>query len=272
MSPRPGPDPRCRLSVDDCIWFLRDVARQNVRSLFDNEFLAFWRGLHDRHGIKVQFNVYLEDPDTGFTLQEMPDKYSGEWRQNADWLALTFHARADKPDRPYATASYEEVARDMRAVTDEIRRFAGPELLSACTTLHWGAATADGCRALRDGGITALVGYFELVDGQPRVAYCLDGATTTWLNRHDTWYDEGLDLLFIKHDLVLNLYPLDEIVPRLDAVYARPDEREVLELMIHEQYFSPAWPGYQPDAQDKVRRAVEWVTRHEYRWAFFEDW
>jgi hypothetical protein len=266
------PDLRCRFSVDDCIWFLRDIARQNFGSIFENEFLAFWRGLHDENGLKVQFNLYLEDLDTGFTLREMPDRYAGEWRQNADWMRLTFHARADRPDYPYAAASYDEVARDLRAVTAEIGRFAGPELLSACTTLHWGTATIDGCRALRDGGIAALVGYFELRQGQPWVAYYLDPETTAYLNRHDTWYDERLGLLFIKHDLVLNCHALDDIVHRLDGIHARPDEREVLELMIHEQYFAPTWHGYQPDAQDKVRRAAAWVTQHQYRWAFFEDW
>ncbi len=265
-------DLRCRFSVDDSIWFLRDIALYARQSIFENGYLAFWRGLHEAYGLKVQFNVYLEDQDTGFTLRDMPDRFADEWRSNANWLRLTFHARADKPDWPYATASYDEVARDMREVTEQIARFAGPDSLSALTTLHWGTATVEGCRALHDQGIRALVGYFELQDGEPFVAYYLDRDTTAYLNTHDTWLDEREGILFVKHDLVLNLYPLDEIVPRLDAIYAKPAEREVLELMIHEQYFYPRWPAYQPDAAEKVQRAAEWVKAHGYRWAFFEEW
>lgn len=265
-------DPRCRFSVDDCIWFLRDTALYAERSIFENGFLGFWREMHQRYGIKVQFNVYFEDLDTGWTIAEMPDRFRQEWQDSADWLRLTFHARADKPDMPYLNASYDEVAQDCRQVTDEIIRFAGEEVLSACTTLHWGMATREGCRALRDNGIEALVGYFEIHDGKPWVAYYLDEERTRYLNTHDTWRDEEIGLLFIKHDLVLNLYPIEELVPRLDAIYTDPDQSEVLELMIHEQYFYPRFSGYQPDAAEKVRVAAEWTALRGYRPAFYEDW
>ncbi len=265
-------DPRCRFSVDDCIWFLRDTALHAERSIFENGFLRLWRDLHERYGVKVGFNVYYEDLDTGWTIARMPDRFRDEWRDNADWLRLTFHARADRPEMPYVSSSYDEVARDCRQVTDEIVRFAGKEVLSACTTLHWGMATREGCRALRDNGYEALVGYFETRDGKPWVAYYLDEERTRYLNTHDTWRDDETGLLFIKHDLVLNLYPVDEIVPRLDAVYSDPNQSEVLELMIHEQYFYPRFAGYQPDAAEKVRLAAEWVASHGYRWAFYEDW
>ena len=265
-------DPRCRLSVDDCIWFLRDTALYAERSIFENGFLGFWREMHGRCGLKVQFNVYYEDLDTGWTIAQMPDRFRDEWRANADWLRLTFHARTDKPDMPYVSAGYEEVARDCRQVTDEIIRFAGEEVLSACTTLHWGMATREGCLALRDNGIEALVGYFEMHDGGPWVAYYLDEERTQYLNTHDLWRDDETGLMFIKHDLVLNLYAADEIIPRLDAIYADSDQSEVLELMIHEQYFYPRFSGYQPDAAQKVRMAAEWASLKGYRPAFYEDW
>jgi hypothetical protein len=265
-------DPRCRFSVDDCIWFLRDTALYAERSIFENGFLGFWRQMHERHGLKVQFNVYYEDLDTGWTLAQMPDCFRDEWRAHADWLRLTFHARADKPDMPYVASGYEQVARDCRLVTDHIGRFAGEEVLSACTTLHWGMATREGCRALRENGIEALVGYFEFRDGKPWVAYHLNEERTRYLNTHDTWRDDEAGLLFIKHDLVLNLYPASEIVPRLDAIYADAEQSEVLELMIHEQYFYPGYSSYQLDAAEKVRLAAEWVAARGYRPAFYEDW
>jgi hypothetical protein len=265
-------DLRCRFSVDDSIWFLRDIGLYASGSIFDNGFLRFWRNMHEAYGLKVQFNVYYEDLDTGWTLLQMPDRFRKEWLANADWIRLTFHARADRPDMPYAQATYKTVARDFRLVTREIIRFAGPDLLSKCTTLHWGAATREGCRALRDNGIEALVGYFELRDGMPWVSYYLDPEQTSLLNRRDMWRDETEGLLFIRHDMVVNLYALEEVVPHLERVYTDTRQNEILELMIHEQYFYPRFEGYQPDAAEKVRRAAEWVVEHGYRGAFYEDW
>jgi len=265
-------DPRCRFSVDDCIWFLRDTALYCKASLFENGFLRFWRELHEAYGVKVQFNVYYEDGDTGWTLADMPDKFRKEWASCSNWMRLTFHARADLPPMPYRDAGYEHVQADYRLVTDEIRRFAGEELLSACTTVHWGMATKQGCIALRDSGIEALVGYFRFYDGKPWVAYYLDAEQTAYLSTHDTWKDEETGLLFIKHDLVLNEVRLHEVLPNLNEILRRPNESEVMELMIHEQYFYPRFSHYQPDAAEKVRIAAEWVTNQGFRWAFYEDW
>ena len=52
--------PRYRVSLDDNIWFLRDIARNNYASLFDNPYMAMWREMHQKYGAKVHFNVYYE--------------------------------------------------------------------------------------------------------------------------------------------------------------------------------------------------------------------
>lgn len=265
-------DPRCRFSVDDCIWFLRDVALRARDSIFENGFLRFWREMHERLGLKVQFNVYYEDLDTNWTLALMPDRFREEWVRNADWIRLTFHARSDLPPMPYRNAPAEQLEQDFLLVADQIRRFAGDELLSACTTIHWGMATREGCSALARHGIEALVGYFQLRNDEPWVAYYLDTEQTRFLSQHDTWRDEEAGILFIKHDMVLNEVPLVDVCRGLDSIFAKPDESEVLELMIHEQYFYPYFPQYQHDAALKVQQAAEWVANHGYRWAFYEDW
>jgi hypothetical protein len=265
------PGPRYRVSVDDCVWFLRDVARGGYRSLFDNPWPAGWRSLHERYGMKVQLNLYLEDPDSGFTLAEMPDRFRGEWADNADWLRLTWHARSDKPDRPYLGAPVEAVLRDYRQVTDQILRFAGPQSLTGFTTIHWGEASREVCAALRDEGVRGLVGYFLMEQGRPSVAYYLDAEQTEHLSRRDAWVDTSLDLVLVRHDAVLNLLPAVGVVPHLEAVAARPHEAEVLELMIHEQYFSPAYPGFQPDAWQKVEAAVRWASERGYAPVFYGE-
>jgi hypothetical protein len=131
--------PRYRFSTDDNIWFLRDIARNagKYRSIFDNPYLALWRDMHEKYGARFHFNIYYET--AGFDLSQMPDKFRSEWQRNAV-DAADFPLEANDPAKPYLQASPEQIRADYRMVTREIERFAGKELLSPVTTLHWAAA------------------------------------------------------------------------------------------------------------------------------------
>ena len=262
--------PRYRVSVDDNILWLRDIAQKGYRSLFDNSFLAFWLEMHRKYGAKVHFNIYYETE--GFNLSQMPDRYKDEWRRNSDWLRLSFHARANDPDKPYLGAPAARVMADYRLVMHEIERFAGKELIGPVTTVHWGEATREACAALRQEGVRILVGYFEREkDGSPVVSYYLPAPIARYLAGRDYWKDTSLDLLFVRHDIVINLFPLDRIVPRLEEIAADPHQAEIMELMIHEQYFYPDYKAYEPDYRQRVERAIEWVVRKGYRPVFYGD-
>jgi hypothetical protein len=257
--------PRYRFSLDDNIWFLRDIARNanRYKSIFENPYMALWKSMHDKYGAKIHFNIYYETD--GFNLSQMPDKFKPEWQANRDWIRLTFHARADKPDKPYIHASGTQIGGDYRLITREIERFAGRELLSSTTTVHWGEATLDGVRALRAEGIKLLVGYFEFDKGAPTVSYYLDAPRVKYLMGRDYWKDTKEDVIFLRHDIVINTLPLDKIVPHLEKVAADPHQSELMELMIHEQYFYPEYPRYQPDYSAKVEKTIEWATRKGYK-------
>ncbi len=264
---------RARFSLDDNILFFRDIAFNNRASIFDNDFLAFFRSLHRAYGARFHFNVYFEDNYffKDFTLAQMPDRHRGEWRDNASWMRLTFHARADQPDRLYENAGYDVVRRDCARVTEEIVRFAGEELLSPFTTIHWGAATREGCRALRDAGFRGLAGYFIERNGKPCVSYYVSSEQQRHLAARDYWMDPEERLFFIRHDMVVNNVALPDIVPQLDTLAADPHLSEVIELMIHEQYFHRQFSAFRPDARERVEAAVRWVTERGYKWAFYEE-
>lgn len=112
-----------RLSLDDNTWFLQDLARNvdRYQSMFDNPYLGFFREVHTCYGTKVHANIYFECLEHGgFRFTEMPDRYRAEWAANADWLHLSLHARADKPDEPYIRASYDQARSDCEQVNTEI--------------------------------------------------------------------------------------------------------------------------------------------------------
>ncbi len=145
--------------------------------------------------------------------------------------------------------------------------------LSPFTTVHWGEATLEGCKAIRDNGIIGLVGYFVLDEEveKPVVSYYLDKERTMYLSEHDYWKDINVDLFFIKHDLVINLVEPSEIEPTLDSILSNPHRSELMEVMIHVQYFHPELKIYEPDAKDRVATTLNWLTKNGYKSIFYEE-
>ena len=257
-----GSQPRYRFSVDDNIEFLKDLgtAPQQYDSLFDHWYLAFWRRMHEQFGAKVHINIYYQTVARDFTIAGMPDKWRREWEANSDWLHLSFHALQNKPDRIYRDAAYEQIARDFELVMAEIERFAGEAVTSEETTLHWGAIPKDSCRALADRGIRTLIGA-----GHP-AWYISDHVHT-----RDAWYEQDLDLKLVSIDAIVNNLQVGEVDAHLDQQASDPHTGELMELLIHEQYFRKELVHFQPDVQQKVVKSLEWVTRRGYQPVFWSE-
>ena len=86
-------EPRYRFSIDDNSFFLRDIAQKNYASLFDCFYLKMLRDLNKKYGVKFTLNIYYTAADDAkfatdadFKLPQFPDRYKGEWRDNASWL------------------------------------------------------------------------------------------------------------------------------------------------------------------------------------------
>jgi len=263
---------RYRFSVDNNILFLKDLAvnARKYNSIFENDYMNFWRQIHQEYGTRIQFNIYYQTEE--FNLSQVPSKYKSEWEENSNWLRLTFHALHGEP-KPYINASYRDMERDFRLVSGEIERFAGKSLLSTFTTVHWGETTLEACRALRDNGIKGLVGYFTVdpENGKPTVSYYLGEEETKYLREHDYWKDTREDLIFIKHDLVINDVDLEDIIPALNSIASDPHQSEVMEVMVHEEYFRPELHSYEADIKERVEITTEWLTKNGYKSVFYDE-
>ncbi len=53
--------PRYRVSMDDNIFFLRDIARHNYASIFDCFYLAMLRDLNRKYGAKFAVNIFTHE-------------------------------------------------------------------------------------------------------------------------------------------------------------------------------------------------------------------
>jgi len=260
-----------RFSVDDNIQFLKDLGTNpgQYASLFDHWYLAFWREMHLAYGTKVHFNIYYQTDD--FDLTQMPDTWKDEWRKNSSWIHLSFHALQDKPDRPYRNARYAQIAHDHDLVCGEIRRFAGVEVMSKTTTVHWAECPKEGVLALRDRGIKNLIGLFNPLDVPHTTRYYLTAEQSAYCDTRPAWHDHETGITFIPCAMVVNSFNVEEIVPRLEKRAQSPHTAELIELLIHEQYFREELSYYQPDVMDKVKAALEWVTKNGYEPVFWSD-
>ncbi len=264
---------RYRLSLDDNIWFLKDISVNATQygSIFENPYLAFLREVHETYGTRIHINIYYQTE--GFNLSQMTTKFKNEWREHAGWLRLSFHALQNDPDMPYLNAGYKQVKTDCDMVKEQIRRFAGDELMGPVTTLHWGEGTVEGCRALRDSGYTALAGYFisEPEDDQYPVSYYLDKEKRQHVNKRSIWRDNREGIIFSKIAIVINSHDLEQITPYLDDYKNGTNPHGFMDLMIHEQYFYPFYEAYQPDYRQKVMTTVKWASDNGYKPAFLSE-
>lgn len=259
-----------RLSLDDDIWFLQDIAANadKYESIFENPYLALYKQVHEEFGTKVHINIYYQTE--GFNLSQMPAKYKDEWKNNSDWLRLSFHALANDPDMPYINAGYDEMKRDCEKVISEIKRFAGEEVLGPVTTLHWGEATVEGCRALRDLGYKCQVGDFNVDNNLSPVSYYLDVEKRRNIYKRFIWKDNKEDIIFFRSAIIIDCHKLENITGFLDDIWADSHKSCYMDLLIHEQYFYPHYVAYQKEYADKVRTAVKWAVEKGYKPEFLE--
>jgi hypothetical protein len=262
--------PRYHFAVDDNIFFLRDIARQKYASLFDCFYLKTLRDLHKAYGTRFSANIYFA-ADDGFTLSEFPDRYKSEWKDNAGWLRLAFHAHADTPARPYQDAPAEKLIRDYDQVAEQIERFAGHETYAPPTNLHWSMATPEGLKALHRRGVRVLSGYFRPSNGRWDINYGFDARTSEYVSQHDLWMDFTSGIIFIRDAIVCNSTPVDRVAPTLDPLAREADRRETVNLLTHEQYFWPFYRNYVPDHAQRCEAAIRWTTEHGYRPVFFHE-
>ena len=244
-------------TVDDNIRCLQALSQGSYASIFEHPYFAMYKRLHERYGLRVQLNLFYENGS--FNLSEMSDRFKGEWRDNSDWLKMSFHSRLENY-QPYINSGYDEVFEDCRAVNREIVRFAGEDSLAKTTTIHYCLTTEEGLAALRDNDVVGLLGLFGSTSSYLRTPEQCDILCSGEVVR-----DDGIS--YARIDAVLNNLKKDEILPTLE----RYKDRRFVSVMIHEQYFHKDYFNYEPDYEARIAAGCRWCLEHGYVGAFAQD-
>ena len=248
-------------TIDDNIRFFRELSEKNGKSLFTHPYLKMLKELHDDFGVKIQMNLFYQD--TKFDLSAFSDKYRKEWENNSDWLKMSFHS--EKEDVcPYENAGYEQVYSECEKVQREILRFAGKDSLAKTTTIHYCKTTLDGLNALKKCGIKGLLGLYG-DEEDPQTSYLNPDPVCERIRAGEIMRVDGM--AFGGIDIVLNCFN----VPRIIGKLQRLQDRDLIKIMIHEQYFYKDYAAYQVDFREKLEKSFDFLISNGFSSCFFED-
>lgn len=262
-------NPVYRLAVDDVIYSFRDLARRRTRSLFDCHFLALFRDLHLQFGTRVTFNIFFQTHEGDFSLADFPADYREEWKENASWLRLAFHARQEFPADQYEGNRLEVFRRDFEATRAEVLRFAGPETWIPPAVIHFCRIPDNSLATLAGYGVRHLAGLNNHRNGAWSGHYNVSGDLAARVARNETVVEPESGICFSLIDLVINNCPLDEIAAHLQSRAETPSRPHKIDLLTHEQYSWPFYSHYLPDHPERIVAAIRWCRERGYQPVFY---
>ncbi len=112
-------------SFDDVLWIFKDltVHEKEYNTLFDNSLLCWMREMHIKYNVRFDLYVFY-NAWYDFTLADMTDRYSLEFKKNSDWLKFGFHGFGfdNGIDKKYGEVNKDELIKDYERVTYELQR------------------------------------------------------------------------------------------------------------------------------------------------------
>lgn len=117
-------------SIDDVFEPLIDITENadTYSSIFENEFFAFLKDLHDKYDITVTCNLFYKGRGEK-SLDDVTDRFKKEFRANSDWLKFSWHGR-NGYERYTDPKLNNEAVESYIATNDAICRFAGKKSLT----------------------------------------------------------------------------------------------------------------------------------------------
>ncbi|MDO5580443.1 MAG: hypothetical protein Q4G69_04870 [Planctomycetia bacterium] len=265
---------RFRFFIDDNIYCIRDIQTKKYKSLFDSVYMNNLRNFHRKYGIKVMLNMFYTTPDKDFTLSDFSDRYKSEWKENADWLRLAYHSRAEFPDRSLLTATRQGLNEEIELIEGEILRFAGKDSLAPPTCLHWGTIDRKLLSLFVQKGTKVFCnGVWPLSKPEFLDKYQVPRAASYYLSKNDAWYDFETGLLFASGEVCCNILENtpEKLVSLLKKASGEKNVAELLSIMTHEPYFWPFHKDYIPDHWDRLDACFRFVVENGYQPAFPQD-
>ncbi len=258
---------RYRFSIDDNVFWLRNLMQEKPKCINDNLYLGQLKKLHDNFGVKFTLNLFYETPEKDFNLSMMSDEWKAQLQENAEWMRLTWHARNEFPDRPYQYATAEQFEKDYEQIHSEVVRFAGEECWIPPTIVHWCEFPPQLFPLLYQKGTRCLSGYFIKSESGDRydISYEMDAERCAYLETHDALMDFRSGICLSRTDIIFNNTPVEQVIPTLAPQLENNDTAEYIDLLTHEQYFWPFYFNFRPDHYERIATGLKFLNDHGYK-------
>lgn len=255
---------RYNFFIDDNVFFLTEIVRENHKSIFDSFYLDFLRSLHRKYGFKVTLNMFYENSHeyaNGFNSSMLTEKYKSEFEDNAHWLKLAFHAYGEFPNAPYSEVYPEKLPEHHKILESEIKRYAGEKSWIEPVLMHFYGINSDTSRKfIADAGMN-----------------CFTQPEKVWKDRFEQFgrkvlaqYDYQFNQLELQLLFMVNLLKEDELLAKLEGAYAEKG-RDFILCGTHEQYSYPFYSNYIPEHFQRMESVVRSLTDHGYEAVYFTE-
>ena len=268
---------RYNFFVDDCSFFLRNIAVNRPASIFDELFLGRLKKIHDKFGTKFTLNLFFHDDHHDFSIADFPVDYRSEFQGASDWLRMSFHAYSEFPDRPYQHADQAKLAADYDQIYREVCRFAGEECFIPPMVIHWAMTNPDNFSVLKERGTRCLAAGFigaiayigeKHASRVTDIGFHYEKDVALYIESAHRFYDRFHDIVLMNNLFCCN-YADQEVIARKFAEIE--NNRDTVSLMTHEQYSYSDYFNYIPDHLDRIEKACELAHKNGYVPVWFNE-
>ena len=234
------------MSFDDVYLVFKDLTENEstYTSIFENEFLAWLKKMHETYGVKFSLYCFYTDTSDGWTMDNATTAFAAEFKANADWLRFGFHAHQQGINYANGSARHDDASEDYTLTINALVNITGSlRCIDRMPRLHNYAGTVEVCKALRDAPC-GCVGFLTAMDysvDEGRDSYYFDATTNKYMYLHDHYYDAVNQLHFVKTSLSSG-YGLD--YSELINNYKYANINRNVELFTHENQLSDGMKTY----------------------------
>ena len=265
---------RYRCYIDDHSFCFRDILQKKYKSLFDCFYFNRLRELHRRYKTKIVLNCFNSTPERDFTLSMFPDRYKGEFEDNADWLRVAFHSENEFPGEVYRNAPPEKLAADFDLTAAQLKRIAGKAYTSGLQ-IHFAMVRPDAYKVLAERGVKILPtgGNKNPSSGDKFCDFMLPNRITAYIRENQGWMEPETGIVFYNGGLGTTCEWLP--VSQTESVHHKkldnPKQNLLVHVAGHEQYWWPFYRNYFKDIFERWDNALRHVTEHGYKPILIDD-
>lgn len=230
---------KVHISLDDVKGIFKVLANGTCDSIFQTRTLKYLKTMHELYG--VQIYLFCTYKDGEYSLENVPDCYADEFRQNLDWLKFGFHCYQEKSI--YSEMDAVDFERYFKMFHEQIKRITGQEEHVTALRIHgfWGNEKI--CRNLQEHGLTTL---FTADDD--RKSYYLDQKAENILRDHGVYFDPVQNLRFVRS--VTRLENAADIMGEMQA--RQKTGWDTISIFTHE------WQMDREDIRKKFELCCQW--------------